>query len=127
MRYSELAELYERLESTPKKLEKRDILAEFYRKCGGDLYSVVLLSMGEVFPSGEQELGIARGPMQRIIAKSCGVSSYELLKKFKDTGDLGMTAGHFIMAGKQSSLGRKELTVGKVFDNLRRLPDIEGA
>ncbi len=127
MRYSELAGLYEKLESTPKKLEKRDILAEFYRKCGDDLYSVVLLSMGEVFPSSEQELGIARGLMQRIIAKSCGISEHDLAKKFKETGDLGLTAEHFIMAKKQSSLGRKELTVGKVFDSLRRLPDIDGA
>lgn len=127
MQYSELAELYERLESTAKKLEKRDILAEFYKKCDDDLYSVVLMSMGEVFPSGDQDLGVAGGLMQRIIAKACGVSEDELVKKFKDTGDLGLTAEHFIMKKRQATLSRKELTVQKVFDNLRRLPGISGA
>ncbi|MBS3051351.1 MAG: hypothetical protein J4400_04325 [Candidatus Aenigmarchaeota archaeon] len=58
MKFSQLADLYERLDGTTKKLEKRDILAEFYKKCADtELYKAVVLSTGTVFPRGEQELG----------------------------------------------------------------------
>ena len=68
MRYSTLVQFYQRLESTPKKLEKRDILAELYRQCSEEeLPKVVLLSMGTVFPSGALELGIAGEMMKRVI------------------------------------------------------------
>ena len=53
MKFSQLAELYEQLDSTTKKLEKRDILADFYRQCSdAELYKAVVLSMGTVFPRG---------------------------------------------------------------------------
>ena len=127
MQYIHLASLYERLESTSKKLEKRDILAEFYSKCNDlDLYIVVLMSMGEVFPSGEQDLGVAGRLMQRIISKSCGIVEKDMMRKFKETGDLGLTAEQFILKKRQPSLASKDLTVQKVFDNLRKLPEISG-
>ena len=57
MKFLQLAELYERLDATTKKLEKRDILADFYKRCNEDqLYKAVLLSMATVFPRGDQEL-----------------------------------------------------------------------
>jgi len=128
MRYSELAELYENLESTTKKLEKRDILAEFYKKCPSDkLYKVVMLSMGIVYPQGADVLGIASEMMKRIIIKTCGISDNELNKKFKETGDLGLTAEHFIKNKKQRTLAKRELTINLVFDNLKKLPEITGS
>ncbi|MEM7819686.1 MAG: ATP-dependent DNA ligase [Candidatus Aenigmatarchaeota archaeon] len=127
MKYIELAELYEKLEKTTKKLEKRDILADFYKKCPVEkLYKVVLLSMGVVFPAGELELGIASEMMKRIIIKTCGISEHELTKKFKETGDLGSTAEFFIKNKRQKTLAKKELTIDIVFDNLRKLPEITG-
>lgn len=127
MRFSELAKLYEQLEATTKKLEKRDILAGFYKKCPNNkLYKVVLLSMGVVYP-GSEDLGIASGLMNRIIAKTCGITEKELGKKLNETGDLGLTAEFFIKDKKQRTLGHKELTIDNVFDNLRKLPEITGA
>lgn len=127
MLYSILADCYERLEATTKKLEKRDILAELYKKSGEDLAKVVLLSSGTVFPAGEQELGIAREMMRRILMKTYGASTADVVKKFKETGDLGSTAEFFATYRKQKSLIKKELTVRHVFENLRKLPEITGA
>lgn len=127
MRYQELADYYEKLESTAKKLEKRDILAELYSKSDKELAKVVLLSSGVVFIAGEQELGIAREMMQRVITKAYGVSEQEVIKKFKETGDLGSAAEFFAGHRKQRALGRKELTVEHVFENLRKLPAISGS
>ncbi|MFH0832927.1 MAG: ATP-dependent DNA ligase [Candidatus Aenigmatarchaeota archaeon] len=127
MRYSRLADYYERLEATTKKLEKRDILSELYGSSGDDLSRVVLLSMGIVFPAGDLELGVAKEMIKRTITKTYGISEKELDKKFKETGDLGLTAEFFSKNKRQSVLSRKDLDVEKVFDNLRKLPEISGA
>ena len=126
MLYKELAVYYERLENTPKKLEKADILAELYSRSGSALSKIVLLSMGIVYSQGELDLGIAAEMMKRVISKCCGASEKDLEKKFKETGDLGLSAEFFISRKKQLTLARKELTVDMVFGNLRKLPEISG-
>lgn len=127
MRYAVLVACYQQLESTTKKLEKRDLLAALYQSAGGDLPTVVLLSMGTVFPSGEEELGVAREMVRRIVAKTYGVQDSDVIRKFKETGDLGSTAAFFAASRKQRPLARKELTVAHVLENLRKLPQLSGA
>jgi len=127
MLYQILADYYERLQATAKKLEKRDILAELYSKSGDDLSKVVLLSSGTVFPAGELELGIAREMVRRIVMKTYGASESEVVRKFKETGDLGSTAEFFAVHRKQRALIKKELSVEHVFENLRKLPEISGS
>ncbi len=127
MKYIKLVEVYERLESTTKKLEKRDILADFYKKCGEDLSRVVLLSMGVIFPQGTEDLGIGSELMKRAIAKACGASDKEINKTLRETGDLGTTAEYFIKHKKQRTLGKAELSVDKVFNNLEKLPEMSGS
>ncbi|MBI4162914.1 MAG: ATP-dependent DNA ligase [Candidatus Aenigmarchaeota archaeon] len=126
MQYSKLADLYEKLESTAKKLEKRDVLAEFYKKSDSSIGKVVMMSTGSVFPAGSLDLGLARGLMKKIIAKSSGSSLDAVNKTFKETGDLGLTAEHLMQKKKQVSLGSHVLTVEKVFSNLKELPNLTG-
>src|SRR3989338_1118825 len=125
MRYSEIADIYERLEATTKKLEKRDILSDFYRSCSdSELPKSVLLSMGLV--STTEELGLAKELVKRIIAKSFGVEGKKIEEKFRELGDLGLIAEFFAKNKRQISLGKKELTISMVFENLNKLPGITG-
>jgi len=127
MRYSKLADIYEQLEGTTKKLEKRDILAEFYKECGeDDLPKIVLLSMGVVILT-EEDLGVADELMRRIVAKTYGADDSAVVKKFKELGDLGKVAEYFAGHRSQRTLGRKELTVSHVFENISQLPGITGS
>ncbi|MCD6381789.1 MAG: ATP-dependent DNA ligase [Candidatus Aenigmarchaeota archaeon] len=127
MLYKELVEIYENLEKTTKKLEKRDILAQLYKKCSNkDLYPVVLLSMGDVYPVSELELGIATELMKKIIADTFGIPTSHVEELFKGYGDLGSVAETLSKKKKQTTLLRKELTVERVFENLRELPKITG-
>ena len=125
MKYTELVEIYEKLEATTKKLEKRDILAEFYKKCGKDLYKATLLSMGVVV-TGDQDLGVAKEMLKKIILKAYGVDDKDFVKKFKDLGDLGLTAEYFAKNRKQKSFIRKDLTLDHVFDNIHKLTEVIG-
>ena len=126
MHYSKLVRVYESLEQTSKKLEKRDILAEFYKACPSDeLYKIVHLSMGAV-PTVE-EMGIAVEMMRRVIEHTYGASEDEVVDKYKRTGDLGQTAEWFAEHRKIKPLAHKELTTDLVFDDLMKLSEISGA
>ena len=129
MRYRELAEVYEKLESTQSKLEKADILAELFSKASSeDLPKLVLLSAGRVFPTySEEVIGIASQLMIKAIAKATGFPPREVEEKFKETGDLGLTASYFVKSRKQQTLFKKTLTIDNVFENLRKLPGITGS
>lgn len=126
MLYRELADYYERLEKTPKKLEKAEILSEMYSRSGNALSKVVLLSMGTVYSQPGYDLGIASEMMKKSIARSYGVSGKEVDKKFKETGDLGTAAQLLVSHRSQITLAHRDLTVEMVFSNIRKLPEISG-
>src|SRR3989344_4065291 len=125
MKFEKMAELYERLDGTTKKLEKRDILADFYKNCY-DLYRAVVLSTGNVFQQGEDELGVAEGMIKKVIARVAGASEQNVINAFKQTGDLGLVAERLMEKRKQKTFSSKELSLDDVFDSMRKLPSISG-
>ena len=128
MKYSKLVELYEYLERTSSRLSKIEKIAEFLKDCDAEvLDKVVLLVQGRVFPSySEKEIGVADKMMVKVIASATGFSEGEVVKKYKETGDLGLAVEELMGKKKQTTLVSRELEVGKVFENLRKLADIEG-
>lgn len=126
MLYLKLVEVYEKLEATPKGLEKTKILSEFLGKIKNEP-KVIYLLLGRVFPDyDEREFGISEQLAIKALAKASGVSSEEIIKKFKSLGDLGLVAAEIINKKKQFTLFSKKLTTEKVLENLRKLPDFEG-
>ena len=123
MKYSVLAENYEKLEKTSSKLEKAHIIAELLKETAAELLpEVVLLLNGRVFPAwSEEELGVANQLMIKAIAKSCGIDDKKIVKEFNKCGDLGLVVEQFSGSKKQTTLGMKELTVENVFGNLQMI------
>ena len=121
MKYSVLADNYEKLEKISAKLEKTRIVAELLKKAPKELLpKVVLLLNGRVFPSwSEEELGVANQLMIKSISKAYGINEKDIVKLFKKTGDLGLTVEELSKKKKQATLGKKELIVDKVFENLQ--------
>jgi DNA ligase-1 len=128
MQYSELCELYEKLENTSKRLEKTQILADFLEKLKKEKNKgIIYLLQGRVFPDyDERELGISEQLLIKALSKAVGISSEEIVQKWKTEGDLGKVAEIFIEKKKQSTLFAKKLSVDKVFENLRRLTEFTG-
>lgn len=128
MKYSELVELYERLDSTTKRLGKTYFLAEFLRKTSADeIEPVILLVQGRIFPSyDEREIGVANQLVIKAINVASGAATEEIEKEWAKTGDLGKVAESLIKGKKQATLAASELTVKKVFDNLRKLTELTG-
>jgi len=121
MEYLKLAEVYEKLESKSGKLEKTHIVSKILAESSKELLSkIVLLINGRVFPSwSEEELGVANQLMIKAISKSYGISESDVVKNFKKTGDLGITVEELSTKRKQITLGRKNLTIDKVFENIQ--------
>lgn len=128
MRYSEFVEVYEKLAGTPKRLEKTEIIAEFLKKLKlkGKGEWVYLL-LGKVVPDYDsREIGISTQLTLKAISYSFGVKEGNVLERYKKIGDLGEIAEEFSGKKKQTTLGGKSLTTEKVFDNLKKVMDVEG-
>jgi DNA ligase-1 len=121
MEYLTLAEIYEKLESKSGKLDKTHIVSRILVEASKELLSkIVLLINGRVFPSwSEEELGVANQLMIKAISKSYGISESDVVKNFKKTGDLGISVEELSTKRKQITLGRKNLTIDKVFENIQ--------
>jgi len=121
MKYSLLADVYEKLENISGKLEKTHIISKLLIETPKELLpKIVLLIEGRVFPSwSEEELGVANQLMIKAIAKSYGVRLEDVIKVFKKSGDLGISVEIFVSKRKQVTLGRRELSVEKIFENLQ--------
>ncbi len=128
MQYSVLAETYEKLEKTSGKLEKTRIVAELLKETKAEeLEQVVLLLNGSVFPAwSAQEIGVANQLMIRAIAKAYGAPEESVLKKFKQTGDLGLSVESICKEKKQKTFASKELTIEKIFSNIQKIATVSG-
>ncbi len=129
MQYKELVELYEKLESTTKRLEKTYLISEFLKKAKEeDLHELVLLLQGKLFPDwDDRKIGFSERLIIKAISTATGIDSAKVETEWKKTGDLGNVAENFIRNKKQHTLVRKDLTTKKVFTNLRKLTEMEGS
>src|SRR3989338_3138667 len=128
MEYSKLVEIYEQLNKTTKRLEKTHIISEFLKDIDiDDIEHVMLLLEGRVFPNYDsREIGVASRLMLKSLSTATGVSSDKIENEWKKQGDLGLVAEVLVKTKKQATLHSSKLTVKKVFDNLRKLAELEG-
>jgi len=129
MKYSELASIYEALEKTSKRLEKTYIISQLLKKTReDDIDKIVLLIQGRLFPLwDETKIGVSDRLVIKAISTATGASPEKVEDEWKKIGDLGMVAEKLVQKKSQATLFSKELTAEKVFDNLRKLPEQEGA
>ncbi|MDD5699814.1 MAG: ATP-dependent DNA ligase [Candidatus Nanoarchaeia archaeon] len=127
MRYEKLAELYEELSSTTKRLEKTEILSKFLREVSEQDKEILYLLLGEIYPEySEKKIGISNQLAIQAISKSTGIAKDKVVKEWKSVGDLGKVAEKLTKERKQSTLQSHVLTTEKVLENLRKLPELEG-
>src|SRR3989304_5078071 len=128
MKYSKLAELYEQISSTTKRLEKTDILAKFLKQLDDSDKDALYLLLGEIYADyDEKRIGISDQLAIKAIAKATGTPNEKVVHEGKTIGDLGKVAEKLIGKNKQSTLSsNSSLTIQKVLENLRKLPGLEG-
>jgi DNA ligase-1 len=128
MKYSELAEVYNKLESTTKRLDKTYFISQFLRKASeAEVDIAVLLLQGIIFPKyDERKIGVAGRLVLKALNTATGIEVDKIEKEWKNIGDIGEVAEKLVAKKKQATLFSHDLSVKKVFDNLRSLAVLEG-
>jgi DNA ligase-1 len=129
MKYSFMADTYEKIEATTKRLEMTDYLVEFLKKTPTEVIDkVAYLTQGKLYPDFVGiEIGVAEKMAIRAVARATGRSEREIEEDTKKTGDLGETTQKFLAKKTQLTFSQEPLTVEKVYDTLDRMAKSTGA
>ena len=127
MKYLKLAELYEELSSTTKRLEKIKILSKFLKELKEEDKESLYLILGDIYPEYiDKKIGISNQLVIKAISKATGTEKDRVVHEWKNIGDLGEVAEKLTSKKNQSTLQNHILSSGKILENLRKLPELEG-
>ena len=129
MKYSLMADAYEKIEATTKRLEMTDYLVEFLKKTPKDaIDKVAYLTQVKLYPDFVGiEIGVAEKLAIRAVARATGRSEKEIEENMKKTGDLGETTQKFLEKKTQVTFFQETLTVEKVYDTFDKMARSTGA
>lgn len=128
MNYQNLVNVYLKLESTSKRLEKTYHISQLLAKAKGEeLHDIILLFQGKVFPDYEEKkIGVAAKLIMKALIIATGISQKQIEDEWRKTGDLGEVAKKIIPIKKQKTLFSIDITLNKVCSNIRKLAELEG-
>ena len=129
MRYSSIAEAYEKIEATTKRLEMTDYLVEILKETPTTLIDkVVYLTQGKLYPDFTgTEIGIAEKLAVRAVARAAGHKETDIETDVQKTGDLGETTQRFMEKKTQSTFFSTPLTVERVYETLDKIANFTGS
>jgi DNA ligase-1 len=131
--FSVLAETFEKMEKTPKRLELTDYLVDLFKNTPPDLISkVVYLIQGKLRPDFEGiEIGVAEKLVMRAVYRSTAIPVKKIEDAYRKDGDLGHAVSKLIEQKTQTTLfdetGGDDKTVEWVYDTLYKIAELEGA
>ncbi len=129
MDYAVIAESYEKIEATTKRLEMTDHLVELLKKTPKDIIArVVYLTQGKLYPDFEGiEMGVAEKLAIKALMRASGGSESAIQAMLQKNGDIGETAEKQLAKRKQSTFFTKTLTVQRVYETLDKLAKTSGS
>lgn len=127
MKFSQVAERFNEMSATTKRLELTDILVKLLGNAEEELKKLVYLIQGQLVPDYEGiELGMSSKLMIRALSIISDTTEVEIETMYVKEGDLGTVAKIILQNKLQSSLFGTELTVGRVYDELTKLANYSG-
>ena len=128
MEFTILAEMFQKMEETTKRIELTGILVELLKKTPKELIpNVVYLIQGIIRPNFEGvELGIAEKLAIRAISKSVGLPIKKIKDDYEEGGDLGITASNMLKLKTQTTFTTEKITVERVYETLFKISKLEG-
>ncbi|HSB47624.1 MAG TPA: ATP-dependent DNA ligase [Candidatus Bilamarchaeum sp.] len=126
--FSDVAEVFQRIESKSGRLEMTDILAGLFRRAGKDeIGKLVYIIQGILAPPYEGiDLGLGERFAVAAIASASGYAASEVDKNFKKSGDLGDTAGELLSKKRQMALATSDMDVPYVYDAMVKIAQSSG-
>ena len=127
--YSEIADAYEKIEATTKRLEMTDLLVELIKKTPKELIDkVVYLTQGKLYPDFVKlEIGVAERLAIKALARASGRKESEIEEDLKKSGDIGETAQKFIASKRQVTFFQQPLNVQRVYETFDKMARTSGS
>ena len=125
MKFKELADYFQKLENTSKRLEMIEILAELFGSLGQaekeKIDEIIYLTQGQLLPCfRNNEFGISEKLIHRAIVLSTGMISNEIEEMFHQLGDYGLVAEEVCHDHLEV------LSISQLYANLEKLGEFSG-
>jgi DNA ligase-1 len=129
LKYAEVADAYEKIEATTKRLEMTGLLVGLLRNTPKEIIDkVVYLTQGKIHPDfAGIEIGVAEKLAIKALARASGRRESEIEEDLKSTGDIGETAQKLMADRRQATFFQQPLTVEKVYETLDRMARATGS
>ena len=129
MDYAIIADAYEKIEATTKRLEMTDLLVDLLKKTPKDIIAkVVYLTQGKIYPDFVGlEIGVAEKLAIKALTRASGRKRSEIEKDLQKSGDIGVTAQNFLAEKKQTTFFQKTLTAQRVYETLDKMAKTAGS
>jgi DNA ligase-1 len=128
MRFSEIADTFEKMSTTTKRLELTQYLVELFRKTPHNIISkIVYLIQGKLRPDFEGvELGLAEKLAIHALSKSSGIPIKKINSVYAEDGDLGSAATKILEQKTQTTFLVQDITAERVYETLYKIAKLEG-
>lgn len=128
MLYRELVDIYEKLTSTSSKLEKRDILSDFFLVVPDEILPFITgLLAGYVFPKWtEKELGIGPKLLLKVVSKITGITEKKVEELVHSSGDFGEGIERAIEQKKQQTFFDANIEITYLMDLFEKVSSYSG-
>lgn len=127
MDFKEVADTFNRMSETTKRLELTSILAGLFKRAGEDLKLLSYLVQGKLAPDYEnKETYLADKMIVKALSEITGMTESELEKRQGRLGDFGTLAAEVLQTKQQKSLISDELTVKELHEELMKISVVSG-
>lgn len=128
MRFSEIADTFEKMSATTKRLELTQHLVELFQKTPPEIISkIVYLIQGKLRPDFEGiELGLAEKLAIHALSKSSGIPIKKINSTYAEDGDLGGAAAKIMEQKTQTTFLAQDITAERVYETLYKIAKLEG-
>ncbi len=129
LKFSEVANAFERIEATTKRLEMTSLLVDLIKETPKDEVSkVVYIIQGKLYPD---YVGVELGLAEKLLIKAAAEVSSKperlVEEDYKKTGDLGLSVEKLLRKKSQITLVRRPLTVKIVYETFDKIAHATGS
>ncbi len=124
-----VADAYEKIESTTKRLEMTELLVNLLKSTPKEVISkIVYLTQGRVYPDFvDIEIGVAEKFAVKALARASGKRESDIEENLKKTGDIGETAAELMTNRRQVTFFQQVLTVERVYETFDKMAKASGS
>ncbi len=129
MYFSDLAQMFEKMEKTTSRLELTNHLVYILKRTNSEIIDkIVYLIQGKLGPDYQsKQLGVAEKVAIKSLALASGYSINDVQAKYNKIGDIGDVAYEILKSKLQTTLFYEKLTIEGLYNTLLKISELTGS